>query len=265
MSVNLSSAIADLLAHASRQTGETPAAPALLLQSDDPGVSSAADKLGNMLQQLPGCFDAWDELGIDDIKKRVDETDERDLRKTEALCYISMLERSLPMAGGPFDIPTYAHPYEHSCTPCFLSDLQHAHLQNEVSDLLEVNYLSGVDIPDSIPWPAEGVLFGSYKRPMVWLPVAIKRFKPRCVIFLVDTGAPRVELCPQVFEAFGLENTPKATTATINGINCEVHLTSKEGNHYDINVLGANYLSKLRASLVVDYAGDTCNFKPQSL
>eukprot|EP00798_Chlamydomonas_sp_ICE-L_P003303 gene3303-13329_t len=74
------------------------------------------------------------------------------------------------------------------------------------------------------------------------------------VFYLLDTGAHVCELGPTAFIALGAGAVPpRATLATINGVHCHVNLYAQDGNHPDIPVLGADFLTMMSAVLTVDY------------
>eukprot|EP00798_Chlamydomonas_sp_ICE-L_P001287 gene1287-32636_t len=154
---------------------------------------------------------------------------------------------------GPYDIV--------QSTPSMLQGDQpacnkHINLQEEASGLLEVEYLStAVPVEVGGEWPVHGVLYGPCKRPLVCLPTQLRNNSPCVKVFyLLDTGANVCELGPTAFSALGAGAVPpRATLATVNGVHCHVNLCAQDGNHPDIPVLGADFLTMMSAVLTVDY------------
>lgn len=137
-----------------------------------------------------------------------------------------------------------------------LQDLKEANLKLELSDLLEVQYLSTAT-EDGICWPLRGLLFGPCKRPIVCVPTRLRNKALKNVFYLVDTGAPKTELSPHAFLELGSESTPGAAHAVINGFNCQVRLCDPTGNHPDIPVLGADYMFTAGIILTINYKDQT--------
>jgi len=137
---------------------------------------------------------------------------------------IPLLDVQRSMQIGPFDLlpprgegePPAA---EHHAP--LLQDLTHHDLIHDVSSQLGVQYLSETTGPR--PSPYRGFLWNDAAtcRPVVWLPCKI-RGSTRCVIFLVDTGAPSTLLSRDAFEAFELDNIPLRTRVSINGTTLSV-------------------------------------------
>jgi hypothetical protein len=136
-----------------------------------------------------------------------------------------------------------------------LQDLKEANLIRELSAFLEVEYLSAAK-QDSI-WPVEGVLYGPCKRPIVCLPTKLRNKPPKNIFYLVDTGAPITELSPRAFMELGSESTPAGARAFINGSKCLVQLCDPTGNHPDIPLLGADYMTQEGIILTVNYKTQT--------
>eukprot|EP00798_Chlamydomonas_sp_ICE-L_P027831 gene27831-7201_t len=129
---------------------------------------------------------------------------------------------------GPYDIvqstPSMLQGDQPAC-------IKHINLHEEASGLLDVAYLSTA------------------------VPVELRKNSP-CVnvFYLLDTGAHVCELGPTAFSALGAGAVPpRATLATINGVHCHVNLCAHDGNHPDIPVLGADFLTMMSAVLTVDY------------
>ena len=151
-------------------------------------------------------------------------------------------------SAGPYDI---LHDRSPPSSPeaqrgSMLRDLKELNLYGEASGLLEVEYLSKADpFVEGGVWPVDGVLWGPCKRPLLCLPTQLRKSMPcKNVFYLVDTGAPMSELSPTAFSALGSEAVPpRATRGVINGVSCHVQLCAQDGNHPDIPVLGADYLT----------------------
>ncbi len=163
---------------------------------------------------------------------------------------------------GPFDLlPPRAErepPAAKHRAP-LLEDLTHHDLVRDVSLQLEVQYLS--ETTGTRPSPYRGFLWNDAAtcRPMVWLPCKLGG-STRCVIFLVDTGAPSPLLSRDAFEAFELDNIPPRARVSINGTTLSVGLSN---NFFrDINILGADYLRLTQSVLTCDYNNLTCEIRP---
>eukprot|EP00798_Chlamydomonas_sp_ICE-L_P020469 gene20469-27258_t len=158
-------------------------------------------------------------------------------------------------SAGPYDIIHGSPPSSPEAPEgSMLQDLKEINLWEEASGLLEVEYLStAVPVVVGGEWPVHGVLYGPCKRPLVCLPTQLRPNLPCInVFYLVDTGAPTCELSPAAFSALGADaGPPRATRATINGVHCHVHLCAQDGNHPDIPVLGADFLTMMGAVLTV--------------
>lgn len=100
-------------------------------------------------------------------------------------------------------------------------------------------------------------IVGPCKRPLVCLPTAVGTRSFKNIIYLVDTGAPITELSPHAFDALGVEAVPVAAHTNLNGQRCHVRLCAQNGNHPDIPVLGADYMSTLQLLLLVNYKANT--------
>ena len=231
-------------------------------------ATSILDKLRDLSGFLEFSADEWAKLSIDTLCSKL--SDERLLhdrsdaqgggiltRLDAVLIPLIRLQRNMPLfPGSPYDIPFVQEGDPMSHYPCLLKDMSHQILVTDCASLLEVKYLG--ESPSLRNWPVDGILFHpTTKRPLIWLPVSVGRKPARNVIFIVDTGAPITELSQQVFDAFGLDNVPSSCTVKINGIPHSVALTSPLGNHKDIPVLGADFMTAQKAHLYVNYASMT--------
>eukprot|EP00798_Chlamydomonas_sp_ICE-L_P002315 gene2315-8605_t len=168
-------------------------------------------------------------------------------------------------SAGPYNIVQDSPPSSPEAQEgSMLQDLKELNLYQQASGLLDVKYLSATPaVEEGGVWPVEGVLWGPCKRPLVCLPTQLRASMP-CVnvIYLVDTGAPMCELSPTAFSALGSDVVPpQATRGFINGVRCHVQLCAQDGNHPDIPVLGADYLTSIGAVVSVDYRQGTISLR----
>jgi hypothetical protein len=139
-----------------------------------------------------------------------------------------------------------------------LSDIGHNDLVGNISQRLNVTYLSRGEVGDFKS--AVGILYGTNARPMVNLVVSSKRYKvPINVIFLVDTVSPALYVCDLAMQALGFtDNTPATFDLCFGGSTHEAVMSplkvdGKEGHYKDINLIGATFLTKMQAKVTVDY------------
>jgi hypothetical protein len=141
-----------------------------------------------------------------------------------------------------------------------LQDLVEVNMLEEASDMLEVQHLSTAAQPvtDGV-WPVQGVLYGPCQRPLVCLPTQLRAGMPcKSIVFMVDTCAPFSELSPAAFSALGSGTVPpRATRGIVNGVHCKLQLCAQNGNHPDIPVLGADYLTVMGGLLTINYKLNT--------
>lgn len=125
-------------------------------------------------------------------------------------------------------------------------------LLSEASALLDVKYLEDASGP--VEWPVHGILYGPYKYPLICLPTASSVDGAfRNIIYLVNPCAIKTELEPIAFcSLFDEKAMSFAAHADINGTQCHVH-NGKLG----ISVLGADYMSHCKLTLLIDYATNT--------
>eukprot|EP00955_Chlamydomonas_euryale_P041876 352149-Chlamydomonas_euryale.AAC.15 len=179
-------------------------------------------------------------------------------RLDESIIPLMIITRNMSgknaLNAGPYDIG-----HDDLCSIpgiSFLHDLTEDDLQSQLSDLLEVKYLEVAHEPTA--WPVRGVLFGPCKRPVVCLPTKLRRTLIN-VFYLVDTGAHTTELSPSAFSALGSESIPSAAYAVINGFKNQVRLCSPTGNHPEIPMLGADFMTEAGIVLTVNYKDKTCS------
>lgn len=138
-----------------------------------------------------------------------------------------------------------------------LLDISAEDLRADIAQELGVEYLLPAEpilLNKGETRTVSGTIYGSNNRVMIALPVQ-KLNKCVHVIFLIDTGSPYTYLCNDALRALGHnEHVPKSTRATLGGIpGFHVELSPPTMHFADVNVLGASFLSRTEAKLVVDY------------
>ena len=150
-----------------------------------------------------------------------------------------------------------------------LNDVKHNDLIGPVAERLGIEYLSEQsDVP--CQKVVEGILYGTNCRPMVNLVVSSKKHRKNInVIFLVDSGSPCLYLCQPAMEALGFsDHIPKTFSMVFNGTVYEAVMSplvledGKGGHFSELNLIGATFLSKSKAKLLIDYSENavTLNF-----
>ena len=140
----------------------------------------------------------------------------------------------------------------------FLSDVSHNDLVGNISERLATTYLApGEDVSQE---PIKGILYGTNARPMVNLVVSSPRFKKKLnVIFLVDTGSPSLYVCETAMKALGFTDNIPGTfdilfrNITHTAVVSPTTVDGKDGHYKDINLIGATFLTKMRAEVILDY------------
>ena len=192
------------------------------------------------------------------MRENIPDHDQELTRLDNAIIPLIKIQRSMTSVGGPYDmIQTTTLQRDQQ----MLMDINQDNLYNNLPDWFGVPYLGDADACD-VTWPVSGILYGTANRPMVCLPVQLRNCQPKNVFFLVDTGAPITELSPDAFRHLGsCESIPSGAYAKVAGFpRTKVHLTkayAAGGNHEDIPVLGADFLSKNRCTLTIDYFQET--------
>ena len=89
---------------------------------------------------------------------------------------------------------------------------------------------------------ATGILYGSYARPLICLPVAsLKHQEYLGIHFLIDTSSPATYLSDEALKTL-FKNKDSSVNVNIWGVKLAVN---RSLNHFEgINILGANYLQK---------------------
>jgi hypothetical protein len=187
-----------------------------------------------------------------DIRAEVPDKDLRLSRLDAAIIPVLQLQREM-YGGGPYEIADEARMASTArldgTSQHLLLDLQEANLYTDVSDLLQVPYLSTA--AGSHDWPVQGVLYALAKRPLLSLPVQLKRGPPVNVHFLVDPGAPTTEISAAAFSGLRCSNIPSAAKVMLAGCpNVEVHLSDPAGN--------CRYLHSRRQFLVAGQVHPHC-------
>ena len=108
--------------------------------------------------------------------------------------------------------------------------------------------------PADTRFPARGVIDGPNRRVFVPLTVRHSGGEPVRVIFLIDTGAPCTFLREDTLRALGFVDG--APNVFINGIKISVSVA--HGHFASVDLLGADFLFRARATVGVDYAALEC-------
>jgi hypothetical protein len=141
-----------------------------------------------------------------------------------------------------------------------LTDISHDTLLGDIAERLDVNYLE--ESQETAPivngvMTVSGILFGSMARPMVNVVIFSTKYKkPVNVIFLVDTGCPSAYVCESAMVALGFRDPfPSSFSFRVAGskVGLEAHLSTKGSHFSDINLMGAEFLTNLRARVSLDY------------
>ena len=132
-----------------------------------------------------------------------------------------------------------------------LSDVGHIDLIENISQRLNVIYLSRGEV--GYLKSVDGILYGTNARPMVNLVVSSKYHKvPINMIFMVDTCSPSLFVCDLAMKALGFtDDIPTNFDLCFGGSTHEA--VRKEGHYKNINIIGATFLTKMRAKVTVDY------------
>jgi hypothetical protein len=126
---------------------------------------------------------------------------------------------------------------------------------------MEIEYLSFHGTQCTAESSTKGILFGANARPMVNLKIASTKFKKFVnIIFLVDTGSPCLYVCEKAMIALGFsDHIPMSFDVLFNNLSFEAVMSplvmpnGEVGHYKDINLIGATFLSKARAKLIIDY------------
>ena len=161
----------------------------------------------------------------------------------------------------------FVHPSEYDV---LLSDVGHNELIGPIADMLEVNYLEEQqEIKYSPKDGINGILYGTNARPMINLVVSSTKFKkPINIIFLLDTGSPCVYICEEAMKKLGFhDHFPSVFTINVGEIRGrhEAIMSGKDGHYSDLNLIGATFLSKIMAKIVLDYETNTCQLITNSI
>ena len=130
-----------------------------------------------------------------------------------------------------------------------LTDVHEKDLHSAIAKKLKITYLGEADRKSEKE--LNGILWGMYDRVMVPIIMEFKG-KRKYVFFLVDTGSPKTFVSEHVFRSFGQEAEDK-TSIFLNGHEIVVFLSPLDSHFADVNVLGADFLRLIKATIVVSY------------
>ncbi|RIB00245.1 hypothetical protein C2G38_2039764 [Gigaspora rosea] len=148
---------------------------------------------------------------------------------------------------GPIDDNNYL-PNMYDVLLTDVTDVNSKDLHEDISELLKAKYLSYS--PADEFKEVHGIIYGSYNRIFVSLPVKVKR-KAKNVHFLVDTSSPSTYICEEVYESFKA-TIRNASSIIINNKPTLVFLTPVNFHFTGVNVLGMDYLNIYRTKLIID-------------
>ncbi|EPZ30919.1 hypothetical protein O9G_002796 [Rozella allomycis CSF55] len=139
-----------------------------------------------------------------------------------------------------------------------LTDVGMVELKNDISQALEVQYLSPAVFPST--FPVKGHIFGKNHRLMINLACSRQTEKEAPavnIIFVVDTGSPDTFLSKDAVEALigkKVENFPSSLYVLIQdeerAIQC--HLSPEHSHFADVNVLGMDSITDMGLMLAVN-------------
>ncbi|KAJ3391662.1 hypothetical protein HDU92_008911 [Lobulomyces angularis] len=140
-----------------------------------------------------------------------------------------------------------------------LSDVKHNDLIGPIAERLGIVYLK--EVATRTDSSTKGILYGKNAKPMVNLTIASTKHKRFInVIFLVDTGSPYLYICEKAMNALGFsDQCPETFDITFRDMTFEAVMSplkqpnGEDGHYKDINLIGASFLSKVRAKFIVDY------------
>ena len=163
-----------------------------------------------------------------------------------------------------------------------LSDVKHDDLVRPIAERLGVQYLyEAKEIPTQST--VDGILYGTNCRPMINLVASSKKYNKHVnIVFMIDTTSPSLYVSQQAMKALGFsDNLPgtfdlsfqdkvyeavmspplPSTATTLHGGS----VGSEERGFHDINLIGASFLSKSHAKMLIDYSQNTVklSFKQQ--
>lgn len=145
-----------------------------------------------------------------------------------------------------------------------LTDVKEEDLRKSISVDLGVAFLSETD--HSPTWPVQGILFGPNYRPFISLQVMFKK-KTLNVFFLVDTGSPHTYLSMTTIETFSVSDyVPESLRVKIHDLEVimPVHVCPRNSHYADINILGADFLSRNHMAIHIDYKRGIITVGPAS-
>ena len=139
------------------------------------------------------------------------------------------------------------------------TDINDEDVAGPIAERLQVIYLSQVTQFIDYPTTIDGILYSSYYRPFISLQVASQTHNLYLnVIFLIVPCSPCLYVCSDVVRHLGYTDTLPETFNLLFNSKTHEAVTSPSNTHfYDLNLLGASFLSKERANLIMNYANNT--------
>lgn len=106
--------------------------------------------------------------------------------------------------------------------------------------------------PNGSSQPDICVVVGAKKRILVIRNIQFRRVT-RSVTFILDTGAPVSYVCKDTLSAFGFDMASQSSNhikaEVQGGVALDLYFLSPEGDKWDLNVLGMDYLQRVNAIL----------------
>lgn len=148
------------------------------------------------------------------------------------------------------EAPSYVDP---SSYDLLLTDIKEQDLYVEIAKMLQTKYLQPQKEGNRGRSGVTGVLYGPYCRPVVNLVVETTRFRKAVnIIFIVDTGSPSLFISKNAMRALGFNDVSQQVFQV--RIGGDVYEANQSHSHFaDVNLIGASFLARARASLLVDY------------
>ena len=134
-----------------------------------------------------------------------------------------------------------------------LTDVKEQDLYDEIAKMLQVEYLQPQEEGNRERSDITGILFGPNCRPVLNLVVETTRFRKAVnIIFIVDTGSPSLFISENAMRALGFNDfSQQVFQVKIGG---HVYEANQSHSHFaDVNLIGASFLARARALLLVDY------------
>lgn len=115
-----------------------------------------------------------------------------------------------------------------------LTDLNHALLMSQVSQDLNIQYLTEPEKPDeeSLVGIVSGILWGPHLRPLINLVMSSTIYKKSVnIIFLVDTGCPYIYICEQALTSYHTSTWHMNVPPQKNNQNCKNFSNFQQPRH----------------------------------